>query len=350
MLVNCIKCHMEYKAFPSEIKAGFAKYCSRKCFNIGRLISINKECFTCKKEFMVYPSEIRKGRKYCSRKCYVNRNGKKTAIKCMICAKKIVSIPSRTRKYCSHACLRKAQKSKPSWNSNPIYRICLICKRKFRTILARAKDGNKYCSKECYLVEHTKNTWTTGICKGCHKEFRFMTHRKQTCCSLSCNMKWRIQLQDLDKREKRNCLQCTKKILVRACKIKEGRGKFCSRRCYSVWMSENRLGNKSFAWKGGITNLYKKIRALAKYRQWQQDICLRDKVCVLCTSPNQLETDHIKTFSSIIHQYKITTTAEAVRCVELWDIKNGRLLCHFCHKKTKSYGYNILNKKIIQNR
>lgn len=71
--------------------------------------------------------------------------------------------------------------------------------------------------------KHMENTWTEGICLGCNKKFRYIAHRKQTCCSLSCNMKWRIKLQNLDKRKYVKCLQCNKNFLVRPSKIKANR-------------------------------------------------------------------------------------------------------------------------------
>lgn len=344
MLINCLKCNNQFQAFPSEIKVGFAKYCSRKCFDIGRIISVDKNCLVCKKKFNVFPSQIKNGGgRYCSRKCYFERNGKRNKNICLMCNKIFFSSPSNPRKYCSHLC----SSQKPAYNANPIYKNCLVCKIKFRTILA--KPNNKYCSKNCYLIYHSSKMWSMGICRGCKKEFKFRTARHQTCCSLSCNMLWRIQLQNLDKRVKKKCLQCKEIFLVRQHKLKEGKGKFCKKKCYAIWMSENIIGEKANGWKGGVTRLQKKIRTLYKYRCWQEKIKERDKKCIFCSSVNNLEVDHFPTtFAQILKDHRILSTQDAILCEELWKIENGRLLCHDCHKKTKTYGYSIRIKNILK--
>jgi hypothetical protein len=95
-------------------------------------------------------------------------------------------------------------------------------------------------------------------------------------------------------------------------------------------------GNKHWNWKGGITGIVFQIRHCFEYRQWRSDIFTRDNfTCVLCLKRGgELNADHYpKTFSSIIHEYKITSLSEAVGCDELWNINNGRTLCVECHRQ-----------------
>lgn len=231
-----------------------------------------------------------------------------------------------------------------------MFRNCLVCTKEFHTIPAKVKVGKgKFCSKICYLIDHSKNTWSKGVCKGCKKEFQYHTYRKQTCCSLSCNAKYR-----LDKNNERTlflkpCNQCQKEFLTKPERIKSGRGKYCSRDCYAVWMSENRLGEQVASWRGGITPLYRKIRVLKKYRDWSKIIYARDKVCTQCFTSNVLEIDHFPLgFAQIILEKKITTTQEAILCTELWDTNNGRVICRPCHTKTASYGYHGKSIKFTQ--
>jgi 5-methylcytosine-specific restriction endonuclease McrA len=64
------------------------------------------------------------------------------------------------------------------------------------------------------------------------------------------------------------------------------------------------------------------------YRGWRILVLKRDCKCVLCGSTERLECDHIKPFK----------THPELR----FDISNGRVLCHSCHKKTDTYGGKLL--------
>lgn len=239
--------------------------------------------------------------------------------------------------------MRKGSKTgKPAWNANPIYKDCLTCGKIFRTILAKIKEGKgKFCSKECYLKKHMENTWTEGVCAGCNKKFRYVAHRKQICCSLSCNAKWKRNKYGDNKRITKNCEQCGKKMVIFKTRLNDDRGKFCSKKCYSNWMSINNIGENSPGWKNGKTPFYKKIRTLSKYYDWREKILKRDKnKCVLCGEKNKtsLIVDHIIGLALIIKKNNIENTLQANLCENLWDINNGRVLCKKCHIKTDNYG------------
>lgn len=240
--------------------------------------------------------------------------------------------------------MRKGGKTnKPAWNSNPIFVDCPVCGNKFRTILAKIKVGKgKFCSKECYLKDHGKNTWTNGICLGCGKEFNYIAHRKQVCCSLSCNTAWK-KIKNKDKKYTEiECPQCGCKRNVLNSRLAVGRGKFCSKECYYHWMEKNRLGENAPAWKGGITPLYKAVRLSGKYRNWRNVVFKKDNyTCQMCGQiGGSLIVDHIKGLAMIIKNNNIRNTLEASQCEELWEIDNGRVLCYSCHTKTPNYGYH----------
>lgn len=93
-------------------------------------------------------------------------------------------------------------------------------------------------------------------------------------------------------------------------------------------------------WKGGITQVTKQIRICLEYRRWRRAVYERDNyACQLCGQKGgRLNADHIKPFSHIIHENKITTVEEAKKCHQLWDVDNGRTLCVKCHQKTHTYG------------
>lgn len=104
-----------------------------------------------------------------------------------------------------------------------------------------------------------------------------------------------------------------------------------------------KFGKESNCWKnGGIkTALASKIRTCHKYKDWRSAVYTRDSFACMECKDNQggnLNADHIKPFSLIIKENKITTLEEALECAELWDLKNGRTLCVPCHKLTDTYG------------
>lgn len=98
-------------------------------------------------------------------------------------------------------------------------------------------------------------------------------------------------------------------------------------------------GSKSHLWRGGITKVSAKIRGSYHYRQWRSDVFTRDNfTCQDCGQiGGKLNADHIKPFATIIRENDIVSFEQAVTCVELWNINNGRTLCFGCHKNTESY-------------
>lgn len=107
-------------------------------------------------------------------------------------------------------------------------------------------------------------------------------------------------------------------------------------------------GNRNPAWKNGRTKLKDLIRKNAQYNLWRKTIFERDNyICQICKrGNNKLNVDHIKPFVIILIENNIDSLEKAMRCKELWDIKNGRTLCKECHKKTETYGWKM-QKKLI---
>lgn len=109
-----------------------------------------------------------------------------------------------------------------------------------------------------------------------------------------------------------------------------------------IWKNkprENIRNEKHWNWKGGTTDLRRRIMVSYKYRQWRSDVFTRDDyTCQHCGKRGVfIEADHIKLFSLIIKEFNIKNVDEALLCEELWNINNGRTLCKKCHNKTK-YG------------
>lgn len=88
------------------------------------------------------------------------------------------------------------------------------------------------------------------------------------------------------------------------------------------------------------------IRQTEKYAQWRSSVFQRDGFkCVWCNATNlQFNADHIRSFATLLKEYRITSIEEALKCNELWNVENGRTLCVNCHRKTDTYGCGIAKK------
>ncbi|WP_460953178.1 HNH endonuclease [Spirosoma litoris] len=91
------------------------------------------------------------------------------------------------------------------------------------------------------------------------------------------------------------------------------------------------------------------IRRLDEYEEWKRAVFIRDRfTCQHCGARNGrkrvIEADHIKSLSELVSKYGIVCIETALKCPALWDITNGRTLCHSCHEKTESYPVNFRGK------
>lgn len=92
-------------------------------------------------------------------------------------------------------------------------------------------------------------------------------------------------------------------------------------------------------WKGGISALADLIRVCSEYKAWRQQVYKRDGYkCINCQSNKILEADHIYPFCLLLKDGDIKTLEDAKVYQPLWNVSNGRTLCHECHVKTKTYG------------
>ena len=76
-----------------------------------------------------------------------------------------------------------------------------------------------------------------------------------------------------------------------------------------------------------------------KMKKWRLEIFKRDRyTCKICGDKRKkghrliINAHHIKSFADIICDNDITSSQEARKCDELWDISNGITLCKDCHQ------------------
>lgn len=122
-----------------------------------------------------------------------------------------------------------------------------------------------------------------------------------------------------------NCKYCNE---IMPKKKPSEQGLFCNTKCYSLWRSENNIGQNATNYVHGKCNENLLFRASLAYRNWRKEVFKRDKyTCVICgdNKGGNLEADHIMDFA-LFHNLRL-------------DINNGRTLCSSCHKQTSNYGF-----------
>lgn len=157
-----------------------------------------------------------------------------------------------------------------------------------------------------------------GKCLICDSEYRAVTDfgtRKQKYCSKQC---WSIRAKMIN-----HCLLCNTEIITSISVDK----KYCNRLCRDTHYRERMKGDNSHFWDGGKTKESKLKRTCAAYKEWRMAVFKRDNfTCVICgVKDRTIEADHIQ--------------AQSEYPELIYEVSNGRTLCHGCHKQTNNYGY-----------
>jgi len=191
-------------------------------------------------------------------------------------------------------------------------------------------------------------------CKICGKKFNrkyfesYKYFKSKKFCSSKCANKFTGNLKKDAFKGKHHSREWKEKQRQWMLKNNPFKGKKHSKETLENFKFRKRLRDKNhYNWKGGITELRKRIRACFKYRQWRADVFRKDNwTCQECgLKKRKIEADHHAiSFANILREYDIKTLEEALECEKLWDINNGRTVCGDCHEKKHKCLRNLKNR------
>jgi len=213
----------------------------------------------------------------------------------------------------------------------PVTLICNTCGKEFKK--PKSQSHYKFCSLRCwYKYSIIKNSAKREKrkCEFCNKEYEYVKNKNgKRFCSPECRYAaWKGENNPRYNKESKtniNCANCGKEFIIYKSWIKNGDGKYCSKKCQYEHRSEIYTGENSANWKGGVFPDYgrnwKKQRSAARKRD--------NYTCQHCGITEkeigrQLDVHHIKTILSFSGD---------------WDsankIDNLISLCNACHRKAR---------------
>lgn len=182
-------------------------------------------------------------------------------------------------------------------NYNQINKI----KSKFKLFLKNNVKYIKPLGKDLSFCKYLKN------CQICNKE-SIITYKA---VNIICNNNSSIL-----------CKSCCNKNKFNSGHFKKG---------HKSW-TLGLFGKNHPSWDGGKTKECDKLMSRKEYKQFKKQVLLRDNyTCVICSSTKNLEVDHIKEKVNYPHL--------------IFEVSNGRTLCHTCHIKTDNYGIKARKRK-----
>ena len=137
--------------------------------------AVTRQCLICKKDILVRPWQIKDNKgKYCSKKCfYIGRGTFKV---CPVCNHEF-RIKKKVQRYCSNICRIRHQ-------SNQIARNCPTCNKTYYATPYIIRNAKKYCSKKCAYIGIRKEI--NRICPVCNITFKTKPYQKRIYCSTQC--------------------------------------------------------------------------------------------------------------------------------------------------------------------
>lgn len=221
--------------------------------------------------------------------------------KCQKCYKWFNIPPSTIKrgggKFCNLKCYRDKQR-----NGVEVNKTCLVCKKNYIVSPSRLKiEKGKYCSKKCFI----KNSWVKYRCFICRKRYqRQKSQRGKHYCS------WKCYLKSCPRPKIKNCLCCKKEIIVYLFRLKQKRGKYCSKKCYYLSLikteehKKNRQREYLKRYRKENPDWYTEVKHRRRAREfnaegffthqeWQDMKKSHNYRCAICKCDKKLTVDHI---------------------------------------------------------
>lgn len=159
VLRECAACGEGFKTYPSIIKQGKGRYCSRKCGYVGMTKKVEKQCEFCGAPFITIPADTTRGHgRYCSHRCrgLANTGDHRRGENCWNWRGGRTSENYRIRRSTENKEWREAVFARDNWT-------CQDC----------GARGGKLHAHHVFTFadypEHRFDTWNgVTLCKSCH--------------------------------------------------------------------------------------------------------------------------------------------------------------------------------------
>lgn len=290
-----------------------------------------RACQECGKNYITYYDAKDN---FCSRACRKQSTIKKHMSLCEQCNQPFMKDSRPENKFCSHACYAESLKGKTPHNYDPITVTCQHCRKEFITIRSRLGKA-KYCSPKC--GSNAKQERINKLCINCGKAFTVIPSQSHVnCCSNKCKGKYYSGHRSQSwKGGATHCAGCNQLIHRPPYRIQRSEKLYCSKSCYSQWMSDNLTGESSATWKGGPGYYgpnWKRQSAAARSRDgYKCQVCgVHEKKL-----GRKLDVHHIVPLRTFGNDYTLANQLSNLIC-----------LCDSCHKKAE-HGKVALQPSLI---
>lgn len=188
---TCETCGKSFTAKQKDVRAGFARFCSRKCWGLYRSIHFVGErgcnwqggeplsvCEHCGASYPV-TRHLLNERKFCSQSCYIASRPKQILVVCSICGESFYAYPSQNKEFCSLECkgLALSGQNSPNWNGGTSFEPYPATFNKHFKAMIRSRDAHtcQICGANGHSVHHinyAKDDTSPGncitLCRKCH--------------------------------------------------------------------------------------------------------------------------------------------------------------------------------------
>ncbi len=181
----CAMCGKTREVRASALAAGRGKYCSRRCYELGKRRRVELICVHCHKPFAVERSRAI-GRKSCTWSCRYGGKLGPIGVDCKVCGKHFEVSRARAASgvvACGRACLTVwRRRHRPR-------RSCRQCRRMFYPGGGRVTaGGGLYCSRACVYLARAPRRFACRVCK---TTIMAPAWRHRLYCSLRCTNRGR---------------------------------------------------------------------------------------------------------------------------------------------------------------